>query len=75
MSNQPHNKITVKTINNKGEEVGAKYFEDFPKERAKYPSQNEFNVKYQTILREVERTGKKHEITITQSGISVVALN
>lgn len=62
--------IEVETLHN-GKKVGNDFFEKNPHLKDTYPTQDEFQVTYNSVLREVEKTGKCYKITNSEAGISV----
>lgn len=74
LSDPLHSYIVIKTFVN-GKEVGKDFFDKHPEIRSEYPSQDEVNICYSTVLEQVKRTGKKHKIIITEKGVEVIQEN
>ncbi len=63
--------IKVKTFNKLGKELCHKDFEDNPRLSEKYPSKEEVQRTYVSVLNQVNKTGKHHLITVTEQGINI----
>lgn len=70
LSHPTHSYIEVKTLYN-GKAVGKDFFNKHPEIESKYPSQQDFNNCYMTVLSQVEKTRKIHKINISENGIEV----